>query len=290
MQLTNGQIDAFHRDGYLVIENYFSQDELGVLLRELPGILAEDSARRVLETSGAVRTVFASHTTNPVYQCFSRLGRMIRPAQQLLDSEVYVHQFKINTKTALDGDQWEWHQDFLFWHKEDRMPSPRALTAALFIHEVNDFNGPMLIIPGSHLEGMVNIDVHDKYRTTPTGNNGAVTATAVAPPSSWSATLTADLKYKIDKEHLTELVTRRSIKAITVPPGSIMFFHSNLFHASSNNLSPWDRFSIFVSYNSIENALGENANPRPEFIAWRDFSPVQPVADEELLNMGARTK
>lgn len=287
MRITNGQIDAFRRDGFLVIENYFSQDELDILLHELPGILAEDSARRVMETSGAVRTVFASHVTNPVYQCFSRLARMIEPTQQLLGSEIYIHQFKINAKAALVGDQWEWHQDFLFWHKEDRMPSPRALTAVLFIQEVNDFNGPMLIIPGSHLDGMIDVAVHHKYRTPPSNNNGKAPEPA---PASWSSTLTADLKYKVDKDQLTELVTRRSIKAVTVPPGSVMFFHSNLFHASSNNLSPWDRFSVFVSYNSVENALGEHASPRPEFIAWRDFSPVRPVADDALIKMGAKVK
>jgi ectoine hydroxylase len=285
MQLTNGQIDVYRRDGFLVLENYFSQEELDILLNELPGIFAEDTARRVLEHSGVVRSVFASHVTNPVYRCFSRLRRMIEPARQLLGGEVYVHQFKINAKAALDGDQWEWHQDFLYWHKEDHMPSPRALTAVLFMQEVNNFNGPMLVIPGSHLDGMVEVHVHDKYRTASPGGNGGAPA-----QESWAATLTADLKYKIDKDILAGLVSNRHIESVTVPPGSVMFFHSNLFHASANNLSPWDRYSVFASYNSVENVLGENAHPRPEFIAWRDHSPVPPVADDALLKINSGVK
>jgi ectoine hydroxylase len=297
MQLTNGQIEVYRRDGFLVLENYFSREELDILLAELPGIFAEDSARRVLERSGVVRSVFASHVENPVYRCLSRLERMVRPARQLLGSEVYVHQFKINAKAALDGEQWEWHQDFLYWHKEDRMPTPRSLTAVLFLQEVNDFNGPMLVIPGSHLDGMVDVNVHDKYRaaTVPNGNGRAAShavqpAGAAAQPTTWAATLTADLKYKIDKEILARLISERSIVSVTVPAGSVMFFHSNLFHASSNNLSPWDRYSVFASYNSVENVLGENSNPRPEFIAWRDASPLAAESDDALLNLGVVAK
>lgn len=294
MQLTNGQIEVYRRDGFLVLENYFSREELDILLAELPGIFAEDTARRVLEQSGAVRSVFASHVNNPVYRCLSRLERMVRPARQLLGSEVYVHQFKINAKTALDGDQWEWHQDFLYWHKEDRMPTPRALTAVLFMQEVNEFNGPMLVIPGSHLDGMVDVNVHDKYRTAPAangnGNGKGHAAPPTAQPNTWAATLTADLKYKIDKEILARLISNRRIVSVTVPPGSLMFFHSNLFHASANNLSPWDRYSVFVSYNSVENVLGQNVNPRPEFIAWRDPSPLAPEADDALLNIEVGVK
>lgn len=290
MQLTNGQIEVYRRDGFLVMENYFSREELDILLAELPGIFAEDSARRILERSGAVRSVFASHVNNPVYRCLSRLERMVCPARQLLGSGVYVHQFKINAKAALDGEQWEWHQDFLYWHKEDRMPTPRSLTAVLFLEEANDFNGPMLVIPGSHLDGMVDVNVHDKYRalTAPNGNGRA--AAPATQPTTWAATLTADLKYKIDKEILARLISDRSITAVTVPAGSVMFFHSNLFHASANNLSPWDRHSVFVSYNSVENVLGENSNPRPEFIAWRDASPLAAEADDALLQMGVVAK
>ena len=100
--------------------------------------------------------------------------------------------------------------------------------------------------------------------------------------TSWAATLTADLKYKIGRNTLATLVDKRGIAAVTVPAGSVMFFHGNLFHASSNNLSPWDRMSIFVSYNSIENTLLPNLTPRPAFLAAQDFDPVEAVPDDAL--------
>jgi ectoine hydroxylase-related dioxygenase (phytanoyl-CoA dioxygenase family) len=265
----------YRQNGFLIFERLFSPAELDLIKAELPAIFSEDSARRVLEKSGSVRSVFASHLTNELFDRFARLARLVEPAKQILGDDVYVHQFKINAKVALEGDQWEWHQDYLYWLKEDSMPRPTVLTAVLFVEETNEFNGPMLIIPGSHLDGVVDIDVHSKYRETGNKNESV--------PQQWAATLTADLKYKIDKDILKRLMEERSIRTVTVPAGSVMFFHGNLFHASTNNLSPWDRISIFVSYNSVTNALHEKENPRPEFIAARDFRPLEPVEDDALL-------
>jgi len=130
------------------------------------------------------------------------------------------------------------------------------------------------------LDGVVDIDIHAKYRENGKKNDQSA-------PQQWAATLTADLKYKIDKDILRRLMEQRSIRAVTVPAGSVMFFHGNLFHASTNNLSPWDRISIFVSYNSVANALREKENPRPEFIAARDFRPLESIDDDALLEWEA---
>jgi Phytanoyl-CoA dioxygenase (PhyH) len=273
--LTPEQVERFDREGYLLIEDYFSPEEIRLLLEEIPRVFAEDSPRRIRETSGAVRSVFALHTTNRTFRCLSYLNRLVGPARQLLGSEVYIHQFKVNAKVALEGDQWEWHQDFLYWHKEDGMPSPRVLTAVVFLQDVDEFNGPMLVIPGSHKEGM--IDVEAQSALSAGGGDGA----------SWMPTLTADLKYKINRDILAALLRRHTIRATKGAAGFTLFFHGNLFHASATNLSPHDRVGVFVTYNSVENRLGDVPNPRPSFIAARDFSPVVPVPDDSLLKLRA---
>jgi ectoine hydroxylase len=276
MRLADAQIKSYERDGFLCIENCFSKAEIDILLREIQQEFAEDSQRRIKERGGAVRSVFASHTTNEVFQRLSRLPRLVEPAMQLLESEVYIHQFKINAKVALDGDRWEWHQDFTYWHKEDEMPQPRVLTAAVFLQDVNDYNGPMLVIPGSHKEGMIDLQA----RTTYPGNGHDLDDHDRG--ASWMPTLTADLKYPINRDILAKLLSKRDIYACKGLAGLTMFFHGNLFHASANNLSANDRISIFISYNSVENKLGDIENPRPAFIASRDFTPLIPIPDDAL--------
>ena len=279
MRLTGAQKESYERDGFLCIETCFSKVEIDILLSEARRELAVDSQRRIKERGGAVRSVFASHLTNGVFRRLSRLSRLVEPAMQFLGSEVYLHQFKINAKVALEGDHWEWHQDFLYWHKEDDMPEPRVLTAAVFLQEVHDYNGPMLVIPGSHKEGMIDLQA----QTACSGNGNRLHDHEGS--ASWMPTLTADLKYKINQDVLARLLSKSHIYASKGSAGLTMFFHGNLFHASANNLSASDRLSIFISYNSVENKLRDIENPRPAFIASRDFTPLIPLPDDALLRM-----
>lgn len=278
MRLSQAQIESYGKDGFLLIEDCFSQAEIDLVMGGVASEFELDSPRRILEKSGAVRSVFASHNHSGMFECLSRLRRLVEPAKQLLGSEIYTHQFKINAKTALEGDQWEWHQDFLYWHKEDGMREPRVLTATVFLQDVNEFNGPMLLIPGSHNLGM--IDLRAQAAQADAGEGQSETG---LPPPTWMSTLTADLKYKVDKHLLLRLLENHNIYAAKGRAGFVLFFHGNLFHASTNNLSACDRMSIFISYNSTENELPLIEKPRPTFIACRDFTPIVPLEDDALL-------
>ncbi len=269
-RLTQDQIDAFHEDGFLVVEQWFSSTEVETLKRETYREFAVDQPGRVLEKSGAVRTVFAAHKTNDTFARLTRLERLAVPAAQLLGSEVYVHQFKINAKLGLDGDQWEWHQDYLYWLKEDAMPAPNVLSAVVFLTTVDDFNGPLLLIPGSHRLGTIDLDAEEKYA-------------ALSKDEAWKPTLTADLKYKIGRQTLARILETREIVAAKGAPGFVVFFHGNTLHASAGNLTPTDRLSVFISYNTVANALQPVANPRPAFISERDFAPLIPLPNDALL-------
>ena len=76
-----------------------------------------------------------------------------------------MHQFKINGKQAFDGDVWQWHQDYGTWLTTTRCPSERAMNVAIFLDEVNEFNGPLMFIPGSHKQGVLDAE-HDLTTTS----------------------------------------------------------------------------------------------------------------------------
>jgi ectoine hydroxylase len=196
----------------------------------------------------------------------------------LLATEVYIHQTKINTKRAMAGDWWEWHQDFAYWHQDDGMPSPEVLTAMVYLNDVNEFNGPMLVIPGSHKAGMIN-DKQDQQRSD---ENSSDWFNKYQNSTTYMSALTTNLKYKLNQSTLINWVEKKGIYSAIGPAGSVLFFHGNVFHASSNNLSPWDRNAFLITYNSINNTLRESENRRPEFIANRNFTPVKPIENDYL--------
>src|SRR5207244_3175048 len=61
------------------------------------------------------------------------------------------------------------------------------------------------------------------------------------------------------------------------PAGSMIMFHSCLVHASSSNLSPWNRVSVYLSLCAVSNHI--RRFKRPEYIAHRDFTPIECLPD-----------
>lgn len=110
MNLTDAQLRSYRDLGFLVIPDCVSTAVVLALRGELSRIEANASANRVLEKDQrTVRSVYGVHSTNALCGRFVRHARMVRSATRILDSDVYVHQFKINAKRALTGDIWEWH-------------------------------------------------------------------------------------------------------------------------------------------------------------------------------------
>jgi L-proline 4-hydroxylase len=142
MKLGPEQIERFDRDGYLFFPSLFTTEEIGRLNAELPAVFAEHRPETVREKgSDAVRTAFAVHMYSEPFARLARHPRMIEPITQLFGEGVYMHQFKVNGKMAFDGDVWQWHQDYGTWTNDDQMPEARAMNVAIFLDEVNEFNG-----------------------------------------------------------------------------------------------------------------------------------------------------
>jgi ectoine hydroxylase len=256
MKLSPDQLAEFDRDGYLFFPGLFSRDETALLNAEVPRLYAQRRPENVREKTGdAVRTNFAAHLYSYPFAKLARHPRMVDPIRQIFGEEVYMHQFKINGKAAFDGDVWQWHQDYGTWRNDDQMPEARAMNVAIFLDEVNEFNGPLMFIPGSHKLGVLDAD-HD-------------TSTTSYP------------LWVINKETIEKLVDRGGIVAPKGPPGSMILFHGCLVHASSSNLSPWNRVSVYLSLCAVSNHI--RRFKRPGYIAHRDFTPIQTLPDDCLL-------
>src|SRR2546430_4145264 len=164
MKPTPEHLEQFDCKGYLFFPSLFSRAEIAVLNSEVPRLYAQQRPENVRERgSDAVRTNFAAHLYSYPFARLARHPRMVRPVEQLFGEQVYMHQFKINGKMAFDGDVWQWHQDYGTWRNDDEMPEARAMNVAIFLDEVNELNGPLMFIPGSHKLG----EFDDGHETPP---------------------------------------------------------------------------------------------------------------------------
>jgi ectoine hydroxylase len=261
VQLTPQQLKHFDDEGYLFFPNCFGEDEIAVLRAEAEQIYRSDREEVWREKTGAPRTAFAAHTYNEAFRILGHHPRLVEPLQQYFGEGVYVHQFKINAKAAFEGDVWQWHQDYGTWARDDGMPEPRAMNIAVFLDEVYPINGALMIIPKSHKHGTLKAG-HDKSTTS---------------YPLWT----------LDQETVTRLCAeaatkdRPGIVAPTGKPGSVLMFHGNLVHASPPNITPYPRKIVYLTLCAVSNHITKFT--RPEFIAHRDFTPIQPVADDALM-------
>lgn len=272
MQLTREQIESYRSDGYLILPNLFSTAELHRLREDVGPAMAEASARRVMEKDGrTVRGVHGQHTTFPAFDRLVRHPRLVSPVRQILEDAVYLYQFKINVKAGLAGDVWPWHQDFIFWQAEDGLAEPYLVNALVMLDDVDEFNGPVTFLVGSHAEGVIDPSVRSKESEGAPGEPG------------WAPDFSADLRYTVPAERLRALAARYRIASAKGSAGTVLLFHPNLAHCSANNLSPRDRRVAIITYNRVTNLPRAVARPRPDFMCSRDFTPIRAAADDALL-------
>jgi ectoine hydroxylase len=265
--LDEQSLSRFERDGFLWLEGFFSQDRVAPFLDELKEMAKDETlanSDQVIKDkdSGELRSVFAMHEISERFDQLTRDPRILGMVRQILGGDVYIHQSRINSKSGFQGSGFEWHSDFETWHSEDGMPEMRAVSASLMLTDNSAFNGPLMLIPGSH-----------EYFIPCVGRT---------PEDNWKQSLKDQTLGVPHRDHLAALAERGGIEAPTGPAGSLLLFECNTLHASNSNMSPWPRANLFFVYNSIDNRLVEpfgGTAPRPEFLGAR--TNVKPLTLHE---------
>ena len=256
MRLDTAQLARFEEDGFLILPELFTPNEVELMRAQLPALFAQSCPENFREKgSGVVRTAMALHRRNEVYARLVRHPRLLKPALQILREDVYIQQVKVNAKEAFSGEVWQWHYDFATHHGEDGVPQPRALNLHVFLDEVNEFNGPLVFIRGSHKRGPV--------------------------PTSLDTVTTSYPLWTVDNATVAELVTEGGLVAAKGAPGTALIFGDALVHGSSINMSPWPRRIFSLIVNPLSNAL--TRQKRPHYQHHRDLAPVVVLADDCLL-------
>ncbi|MFD7438263.1 ectoine hydroxylase [Streptomyces sp. NPDC059861] len=256
-------LQAYERDGFLTVEEIITEDEVAVYRQELdrlvndPAIRADE--RSIVEPqSKEIRSVFEVHRISEVFAALVRDERVVGRARQILGSDVYVHQSRINVKPGFGASGFYWHSDFETWHAEDGLANMRTVSVSIALTENYDTNGGLMIMPGSH--------------KTFLGCAGAT------PKDNYKKSLQMQDAGTPSDEALTAMASEYGIKLFTGKAGSATWFDCNCMHGSGDNITPFPRSNVFIVFNSMENAAVEPfAAPvrRPSFIGATDFTPVK---------------
>lgn len=260
--LNEQQIQSFQTEGFLAARQLITPGEAADLLAEARRLadVADPAADDVIiePDNQAVRSLFRIHRSNEMFRSICQDSRVAGIARQILGGEVYVHQSRINFKPAFSGKEFFWHSDFETWHIEDGMPRMRAVSFSINLTENNEFNGPLMVVGGSH----------ELY----------IRCVGDTPDDHFKGSLRKQ-EYGVPSRDALQMLVERGtgIHAPKGGPGSATLFDCNTMHGSVGNLSPCPRTNLFVVFNSVENTLVDpfgGKPPRPEFLGERDVVPV----------------
>lgn len=253
--LTSTQITEYWRDGFLILRNFFSEQEI----QRMYQVALEDDAMRKnaldLNDQSGKKTKLSLWFTpgNDVFGYMTRSRRMIEAIKPLLDSDAPVCHFhsKLMQKEPRVGGAWEWHQDYGYWYKNQFMFPDQLISVMVALTEANKENGCLQVIKGSHKLGRVN----HGFAGEQVGADTVMVENALK---------TMPLIY------------------CELNPGDALIFHSNLLHRSEANLSDRPRWSIISCYCSQSNiAYNETST------AWK--VPVDIVPDDAILSREAES-
>jgi len=242
--LTSDQIEFFHTNGYLVVEDAVNLDLLQELRNDFSSWVSDSKSHSEAygttingrprfdvepghsADSPALRRVNAPVEVSDAYHKAMSNSRMTEAVVDLIGPNVKFHHSKINSKLPGAKTAVKWHQDFPFTpHSNDDV-----ITALLMVDEVTDENGPLEVVPGSHVGEIHSLWHDDKF-------TGAIDDKAA------------------EKCQNDSVVCKG-------PAGSVCLMHTRLLHGSAPNLSQHPR-TLFICVYSAEDAVPYSPNPMP---------------------------
>ena len=234
--LTETQVTAFWRDGYVLMDGAVSTGQLAALRGAVAGWVEEsrdhdgpwgttmDGRGRFDVQPGhsaeypALRRVASPQEVCDVHLRIMRDSLLVDAAAQLVGPDLVVNNVKTNCKQPGVGTTVRFHQDFAYEaHSNDDM-----LAALLFVDDVTLDNGPLEVVPGTHRG-----PIFDHWQ------DGVFTGTI------------ADR----DLAGLGEPV------ACFGPAGSACLMHTRLVHGSAANLAEHPRTLAIFSYRSEDSRI-----------------------------------
>ena len=258
--LSEDQIDAYHRDGFLSPFTLFSPDEAAAIRDELEAA----EARWPEAFDGAGRN--NAHLNLTFLDEIVHNTRLIDAVEDLIGPNILAYGSVLFIKEPQDEGFVSWHQDCRYMGLE---PHSSAVSAWIALTASNAENGCMSMIPGSHKHGVAeHADTFGKDNILTRGQ-----------------TIEG-----VDESRAVDLV---------LEPGQMSFHHMRTVHGSKPNRSKDRRIGFTIQpymmpemrqvisptmaqlvrgedpYGHFEGAPRPQTSMAPESVAWRDRNNAQ---------------
>ena len=238
-------IKQYQEQGYLIVENLISDQEIKQLRQRTEDIIAghipeypsstielEPGATRI--EMKTVRKLNACAENDAVFLSHAKHEKVLDIVESILGPDIKMYASQGFLKPP-GGVEKPYHQDSAYFDIEPM----NLVTCWTALDDVTLEKGPMWVIPGSHQNGIVDHSLQWKVRD------------------------------RQDKQVPDNLIDHANEKSIIMPAGSCSFHHSLLLHRSTANLSNQSRRGLAIHYMSANSRWTNSKTPQPSYILMR---------------------
>jgi len=229
----------FWQDGYLLVKNVFSANEMDIVKKKVINLNEMNerlSVVKKLQESNqhpSFSTIYVWNDTDS-HNIFSKIGKSYKILDRMsyiFNQDVYCYHNKITLKyPGIVG--FNPHQDYYYWSNYG-VEFPDAHAAFVAIDDCTLENGCLQVIPESHLLGIL---PHDNWGNGESDNG-------------------------VKKEVYNRLLEKGyKTVPILMNRGDVLFFHGNTIHLSENNNSTNSRIAMIVTLNTKRGSPLKNKN------------------------------
>lgn len=231
--LSQEQILAFNRDGFLKGLRVFDDAEMAEHRRYFDGLLA-----RVLAAGGTSYSISTAHLKyGPVYDLLTH-PRIVAFVRDLLGDDVVAWGSHYFCKMPRDGKNVPWHQDASYWP----LTPSKAVTVWLAIDDADRENACMRFIPGTHHVG------HLTFR------------------------MTEDADQTVLNQEVENVERYGQPVDVELKAGEISIHSDLLLHGSEGNRSDRRRCGLTLRYCAADVRAYEGWNAKGVIVSGRDPS------------------
>ena len=224
LALTDTEVEAFRRDGYVIREALFSAEEIAFINDAVNtnASIREATYGRKDSTGATTELALWRHLGDDIFAAVARSARVVDSMELVLGGEVAFYHSKLTLKRPKVGGAWDWHQDYGYWYRNGYL-YPNMASVFVALDPCRRENGCLQVLKGSHHLGRIEHGIGTEQ-------------------------LGADTAY------VEAAMKRLDLVYAEMDPGDALFFHANTLHSSSANTSDRTRNVLLCCYNRADNA------------------------------------
>lgn len=219
------ELERFVTDGYMILKNFFSEENVERLNEEIDALLRDQS----IDFNYTGRKIMESFRISPMADAFFRNKQLLKILNFTMGKEVIPFQ----TINFIKGSEQRAHSDSIHMTTQ---PQGYLIAAWIALEDIGPDQGPLEYYPGSHRLPFVST------RDYPSGN------------TNWTIGKESNKRYE---DKIAEVVREKGLKQQTFLPkkGDVLIWHANLLHGGQAITRPGATRKSMVAHYFCEGVI-----------------------------------